>query len=68
MTQHDHPSGSDRSAKPARPMKPGDQAPEGTPGTGEGLCPRCGGTGRDGPRACPECEGTGKIVQGIGGA
>ena len=28
------------------PARPGDEAPPGTPGTGETLCPRCGGTGR----------------------
>ncbi len=50
------------------PMNPGDEAPEGTPGTGEDVCPRCRGTGRiDGQRDCPDCGGTGKIVEGIGG-
>ncbi len=52
---------------PATPMAPGDQAPPGTPGTGEGLCPRCGGTGRIGETECPDCAGTGKIIEGIGG-
>jgi hypothetical protein len=51
------------------PMRPGDEAPAGTPGTGEGLCRTCGGSGRiaDG-RPCPDCGGTGKITVGIGGA
>ncbi len=55
------------------PMAPGDQAPAGTPGTGEDVCPRCGGVGRipgggvAGGVPCPECEGTGKVVVGIGG-
>jgi hypothetical protein len=49
-------------------MNPGDEAPAGTPGTGEGLCPECSGRGRIGDRPCPACNGTGKIVQGIGGA
>ena len=27
-------------------LNPGDQAKPGTPGTGENLCPDCGGSGR----------------------
>lgn len=50
------------------PMSPGDEAPVGTPGTGETVCPRCGGSGKQGSSACPECGGTGKINVGIGGA
>lgn len=51
------------------PMRPGDEAPAGTPGTGETLCRSCGGTGRsDDGKPCPECGGTGKITAGIGGA
>lgn len=53
---------------PGTPMAPGDQAPEGTPGTGEGICPRCGGTGRIGETGCPDCAGTGKVIEAIGGA
>jgi RecJ-like exonuclease len=51
-----------------QPLNPGDQAEPGTPGTGEGLCPECGGSGRleDG-RECRNCGGTGKIVKGISG-
>jgi hypothetical protein len=48
-------------------VAPGDEAPPGTPGTGEDVCPRCGGDGRlDGER-CPDCAGTGRIVRGVGG-
>ena len=50
------------------PMAPGDEAPAGTPSTGEAVCPQCGGTGRMGASACPNCEGTGKVIVGIGGA
>lgn len=50
------------------PMSPGDEAPAGTPGTGEDVCPQCGGSGRVGALACPACDGTGKVTVGIGGA
>ena len=50
-------------------MRPGDEAQPGTPGTGEDICPRCNGRGKDARGdACPECAGTGRIVRGIGGA
>lgn len=52
----------------AAPMSPGDDAPAGTPGTGENVCPVCGGSGRDGAQACVECGGTGKVTVGVGGA
>lgn len=57
-----------RGAGPQAPMAPGDEAPPGTPGTGEDLCRTCGGTGQLNGGPCPECEGTGKVVRGIGGA
>lgn len=51
-----------------QPMRHGDEAPPGTPGTGETVCRACGGTGRDkSGKACPECGGTGRINVGIGG-
>jgi hypothetical protein len=50
------------------PMAPGDEAPPGTPGTGEKVCPQCGGSGRAGASSCPTCQGTGKVNAGIGGA
>jgi hypothetical protein len=48
--------------------KPGDEAPPGTPGTGEDICPVCKGSGkaRNGG-TCPNCNGTGKVTEGIGG-
>jgi hypothetical protein len=56
-------------AAPGTPDRPGDQAPPGTPGTGENVCPRCGGSGRlDAGQSCPECKGTGHVTTGIGGA
>jgi len=45
----------------------GDEAPAGAPGTGEDVCPECGGSGRVQDRPCTECGGTGKVVRGIGG-
>lgn len=55
-------------AGPPPPMSPGDEAPAGTPGTGEDVCPKCGGSGTVDGAACPQCEGTGKVTVGIGGA
>ncbi len=48
-------------------MAPGDVAPPGTPGTGENICPECGGSGKIDGRPCNNCTGTGKIIQGISG-
>lgn len=47
--------------------KPGDDAPPGTPGTGEALCPDCAGTGRRGGTQCATCAGTGKVNVGVAG-
>lgn len=50
-------------------MSPGDEAPPGTPGTGEDICPECNGRGKDARgQPCRNCEGTGRIVRGVGGA
>lgn len=49
-------------------MAPGDEAPAGTPSTGENVCPECGGSGRLGASSCANCQGTGKVIVGIGGA
>jgi hypothetical protein len=57
----------DKLASSNIPAAPGDEAPPGTPGTGEAVCPECGGTGRIDSGACPECGGTGKVNLGIGG-
>jgi DnaJ-class molecular chaperone len=61
-------AGGDKPSTAQTPMSPGDEAPLGTPGTGENVCPRCGGTGKLAGRECPECQGTGKVTVGIGGA
>lgn len=51
----------------AEPLKPGDEAATGTPGTGENLCRACGGTGMKDGKMCPTCEGTGKVIEGLAG-
>ena len=51
----------------AEPMNPGDEAPPGTPGTGEAMCPECQGTGRLESGPCENCGDTGRIVEGVGG-
>lgn len=48
-------------------MAPGDEAPAGTPGTGEKPCPACGGSGKQAGKACPHCKGRGVVTVGIGG-
>ena len=62
MASSDQKKGSSKSQ-----MHPGDDAPPGTPGTGENICPACKGSGKIGQKPCPECGGTGKVVEGIGG-
>ena len=46
---------------------PGDEAAPGTPGTGENLCPHCGGSGEHEGVPCVACGGTGKVVEGLAG-
>lgn len=49
--------------------RPGDEAAPGTPGTGEGLCRECGGSGATASGSpCPTCLGSGRVTVGIGGA
>jgi hypothetical protein len=50
------------------PMAPGDEAPPGTPGSGEDVCGQCGGSGKLNGDQCPTCGGSGKVIRGIGGA
>jgi hypothetical protein len=67
--QSDQPAGGGpRPTGAQEPMRPGDEAPAGTPGTGEDICPDCGGSGKRAGRECPTCQGTGRVTVGIGGA
>ena len=67
MARQDDGNGSIQGNETA-PMNPGDEAPPGTPGTGENICGHCAGKGRmpDG-NACRKCGGTGKVIEGVGG-
>jgi hypothetical protein len=49
------------------PLNPGDDAAPGTPGTGENVCPTCGGSGRIDSAECNVCGGSGRVIEGIGG-
>jgi DnaJ-class molecular chaperone len=49
------------------PVNPGDDAPPGTPGTGEDVCPKCSGSGRVGDAPCEHCGGTGIVIKGVAG-
>jgi hypothetical protein len=69
MPRSHKPTADPSRADPAPPeTNPGDDAPPGTPGTGENVCPDCGGTGKLGGKDCQCCGGTGKVVTGVGGA
>jgi DnaJ-class molecular chaperone len=46
-------------------MAPGDEAPPGTPGTGEDVCPNCGGRGRLNGQECNTCLGRGRVIKAI---
>ncbi|MBP0444589.1 hypothetical protein J8J14_07315 [Roseomonas sp. SSH11] len=48
-------------------LNPGDDAPPGTPGTGEDVCPECSGSGRLGAESCPNCGGSGVVIKGLAG-
>jgi DnaJ-class molecular chaperone len=53
---------------PTRDMAPGDEAPQGTPGAGENICPACGGSGQLQGATCKTCAGTGVVIEEVGGA
>jgi hypothetical protein len=50
-------------------INPGDQAPPGSPHTGENVCPKCNGAGTRADGApCANCAGTGKVIEIVGDA
>ncbi len=63
-----------QSRNPFRQHTPYDDPEPGTPGTGQDVCPECGGTGKtlnkttgnSAEQSCERCDGTGKIIEGIG--
>ncbi len=62
------PSESGATAPGESNLNPGDEAPPGTPGTGEDICPECSGKGQlQSGGKCPNCNGTGKVITGIAG-
>ena len=72
MSAASNPPGSSTRSEPVSDppatLNPGDEAPAGTPGTGENICRECGGSGRVGDSVCPSCNGSGKVTVGVGGA
>lgn len=46
---------------------PGDDAPPGTPGTGEAPCPECEGSGKVNGQPCRNCGGSGTVNKGVAG-
>ena len=48
-----------------RMMAPGDEAPPGTPGTGEDVCPGCAGSGEVDGQDCETCLGRGRVIKAI---
>ena len=71
MSAASNPPGSSTRSEPVSDppatLNPGDEAPAGTPGTGESICRECGGSGRVGDSVCPSCNGSGKVTVGVGG-
>src|SRR4051794_41250191 len=61
------PQGGPQMAQSNSEMNPGDEAPPGTAGTGEDVCPTCHGSGRVESAKCETCGGTGKGTRAIGG-
>lgn len=49
-------------------LNPGDEAPRGTTGTGEDVCPDCRGKGRIDGAPCATCGGSGTVIRAVGGA
>jgi hypothetical protein len=61
-------SGDASDQDPTASMAPGDEAPQGTPGAGENICPTCGGSGKVKGATCETCAGSGVVIEEVGGA
>lgn len=48
-----------------RMMAPGNEAPPGTPGTGEDVCAACRGSGTIAGREGETCLGRGRVIRAI---
>jgi hypothetical protein len=68
MSPHVRSGGETSDRDPTAKMAPGDEAPPGTPGAGENICPACAGSGKLDGATCPTCAGTGVIIEEVGGA
>ena len=47
--------------------KPGDEAPQEEPATGDTICPDCSGSGERNGASCETCKGTGTVAEVVGG-
>jgi RecJ-like exonuclease len=68
MSPHVRGGGDKSDGDPTADMAPGDEAPAGTPGAGENICPACGGSGKVKGATCRTCAGTGVVIEEVGGA
>jgi hypothetical protein len=69
MSPHVRREGDDMSdPDPTANMAPGDEAPPGTPGAGENICPTCNGSGKVHGATCQTCAGSGVVIEEVGGA
>jgi RecJ-like exonuclease len=68
MSPHVRGGGETSDRDPTANMAPGDEAPQGTPGAGENICPTCNGTGRVKGATCETCAGSGVVIEEVGGA
>ncbi len=68
MTNKPTPSTAGLVPMPTGAKNPGDEAPEGAPGTGEGICSECAGSGRAGNANCGSCNGSGHVTVLVGDA
>jgi len=60
-------SSDSRALQPPAPTAPGDEVTPDSPGSAQGLCPACGGSGMAKGQPCANCGGAGKVAVGVGG-